>query len=76
LVSDEQWITEVGGKPIWHVTIPAIALVAAETAEEAEEYVAAQLDRAGFHPYEEDRRVFDSEPVMMTSLFKPRRWIY
>lgn len=68
----QEWITEVDGKPIWHVTIPAIALVPAATADEAERIVAKALDRAGFLPYEEDRRVFDSEPVLPSALFVPR----
>lgn len=54
---------------IWHVTIPAIALVRAATAKEAEAFAARQLDFAGFHPFEEDRRVFESEPVDDSSIF-------
>lgn len=54
---------------IWHVTIPAIALVPAATAEDAERIVAKALDRAGFYPYEENRRVFESEPVEASALF-------
>jgi hypothetical protein len=68
----DKWITEVNGKPIWHVTIPAIALVPAATAEEAEAILAEAIERAGLHAYEEDRRVFESEPVLPGSLFVPR----
>ena len=57
-------------KTIWHVTIPAIALVPAATATEAERIVADALNRAGFHPYEEGRRVFESEPVDRPTSFE------
>jgi hypothetical protein len=55
---------------VWHVTIPAIALMPAATADDAERIVAEALDRAGFYPYEEGRRVFESEPVEPTALFR------
>jgi hypothetical protein len=55
---------------VWHVTIPAIALMPAATADDAERIVAEALDRAGFCPYEEGRRVFESEPVEPAVLFR------
>jgi hypothetical protein len=55
---------------VWHVTIPAIALMPAATADDAERIVAEALDHAGFYPYEEGRRVFESEPIEPTPVFR------
>jgi hypothetical protein len=58
----------------WHVTIPAIAIVPADSAEDAERYVAEHLERAGFYPYEENRAVIESDTTDPETFFCPRRW--
>jgi hypothetical protein len=67
-MEDDEYVDRVDGKQVWHVTIPAIALIAADTAEEAERVMTHALERCGFHPYEEDRRVFESDPVPRSSV--------
>lgn len=60
---------------LYHVTIPAIAIVEAESPEAAEAFVVAEVERAGFYAYEQDRVVFESEDVEPDAIYERReRW--
>lgn len=61
---------------LYHVTIPAIAIVEADSPEAAEAFVARAIDRAGFYAYEADRVVFESEDVPDEDVYAgvPRGW--
>ena len=61
------------GRTVWNVLVPAVALVEADTAEQAEKVVERALEAAGLLAFEEDRNVFESEPVPFTSLFRAHR---
>ena len=56
-------ISDIDGQQIWHVTIPVIALVAAATAQNATQAVVSSLEQFGYTVHDQDRRVFESEPV-------------
>jgi 2-keto-3-deoxy-6-phosphogluconate aldolase len=52
------------GQPVWNTAMPVIALIAAATAEEAEQKLAEALQKAGFTLYEagdQDYNTFRSE---------------
>ena len=59
--------------PVWNVSVPAVALVRARTAQEAIEVVAAALEAAGLCAFEENRDAFESEPVDPSSEFVAHR---
>lgn len=61
------------GPIVCNVLIPAVALIEAPTAAEAERILERALNAAGILPYEDDRDVFESEPVDQASLFTPHR---
>jgi hypothetical protein len=55
---ETQRMSDQEQQPVWNTAMPVVHLVAAATAEEADEKLAAALRKAGFDLYEGDREAY------------------